>query len=303
MTRAFFALLWPVALLPWFTASTIAGAAPAPHAQTLVFDATFTHVHSAGPGAEHVGHREIGTGILRATSLRRTGTFSFTCTWIKVRQSVASESCAASASTADGRLDAAGPSQSNTFTHTWHATGGTGRYRYASGTVTVRDLSNRESLITATVTTRGRTVLRAGKVSRPPANDAFIERANRLCRRAAIDLAILPPFPFGNFHPLRPDPASLPAVGAFLTGPGDPRPILAALDSRLAGLGEPTASRGVWRALLGARDRELTVIDEQDRAALAANAPIFVRSVHESDANFRQIAITATVFGAARCVI
>ena len=48
---------------------------------------------------------------------------------------------------------------------------------------------------------------------------------------------------------------------------------------------------------------ELTIIDDQDRAALAADVPRFVRSVRDSAANFRRIAITATVFGVARCVI
>jgi hypothetical protein len=304
MVRPFSVLLWPVALLTCVVATPpIAAAATTPRVQTLVFDAIFTHERTAGPGAQRVGHRQIASGILRDASGRRVGTFALTCTWIKVTQAGASERCAAVASAADGRLVVAGPSQSNRLTHTWRVIGGTGRYRNASGTVTVRDLDDHESLITATVTTRGRAVLRAGKVSRPPTNDAFIAQANDLCRRAAADLATLPPFPFGAFDPLRPDPSLLPWVGAFFTGPGDPRPILAALDSGLAGLGEPAGNRGVWRTLLDARDRELTVIDAQDRAALAADVPTFVRSVRDSATNFRQIAITATVFGAARCVI
>jgi len=59
----------------------------------------------------------------------------------------------------------------------------------------------------------------------------------------------------------------------------------------------------VWRALFGARDDELAVIGQRGRATLAADVPTFVRSVRNSAANFGQIAITATVFGAARCVI
>lgn len=304
MARLFSVLLWPVALLTCVVATPpMAAAAAAPRVQTLVFDAMFTHARTAGPGAQHVGHQQIASGVLRDASGRGAGIFALTCTWIKVTKAGASERCVASAFVADGRLDVAGPSQSNSLTHTWRVAGGTGRYRDASGTVAVRDLGDRESLITATVTTRGRAVLRAGKVSRPVANDVFIARANGLCRRAAAELATLPPFPFGDFDPLRPDPSLLPSVGAFFTGPGDPRSILAALDSEMAGLGEPAGNRGVWSSLLGARDDELTIIDDQDRAALAADVPRFLRSVRHSAANFRRIAITATVFGVARCVI
>lgn len=304
MTRAFFALLWPVALLPWLVATTpIAAAAPAPHVQTLFFDAVFTHAQTAGPGVTHVGHRQIVTGVLRDASDRRAGTFAFTCTWTKVERGRASESCVASALTADGRLDAAGPSQSNSFTHKWRLEGGTGLYRDASGTVSVRDLGEREALLSVAVITPDYVDLHAGKLVRPSANDGFIAEANSLCRRAAAQLATLPPFPFATFDPLHPDPSVLPEVGAFFTGPGDPRPILAALNSGLRGLGEPARNGTVWRALLGARDQELRVIDEQNRAALAADVPMFVRSVHDSVANFRQIAITATAFGATRCIL
>jgi hypothetical protein len=82
----------------------------------------------------------------------------------------------------------------------------------------------------------------------------------------------------------------LPAVGAFFTGPGDPRPILRALDAGLRKLGPPARDHGPWRLALRARGQELAVIDEQDRAALAGDVPAFVQSVHRSAANFRQIA-------------
>ena len=57
------------------------------------------------------------------------------------------------------------------------------------------------------------------------------------------------------------------------------------------------------RGLLHARSAELAVINEQDRAALASDAPAFVHSVRDSISAFRQIAITATVFGTTRCVL
>jgi hypothetical protein len=284
-------------------APSVAPAAPAKHAQVLFFDAILTRVQTTGPGPSHVGHRQIASGVLRDASGRRTGTFSFVCVWTKVERGRATEHCTASALTTDGRLDAAGPSQSNSSTHIWRLDGGTARYHHASGALTVRDLGDRESLISATVTSRGASVLRAGKVGRPAANDRFIARANGLCRQATGELATLPPFPFEDFDPLRPDPSLLPAVGAFFTGPGDPRPILIALNRGLTGLGAPAANRGVWRALLGAREHELRVIDDQDRAALATDVPTFVRSVRESANTFRQIAISATVFGVSSCVL
>jgi hypothetical protein len=99
---------------------------------------------------------------------------------------------------------------------------------------------------------------------------------------------------------LQPDPSLLKAVGTFFTGPGDPRPILAELDTALhtLGLGPPPAAHSAWRSYLRAREREMAIRNEQDRAALAADVPAFVRSIHASTADFREVAITATVFGA-----
>ncbi len=304
MIRKLVALLWAVAFLPLLTSTPAAAApAPSPQVQTLVFDAILTNARSDGPGPKHVGHRQIASGLLRDATGRRTGTFSLTCTWTRVEPGGASESCRASALTSDGRLDAAGPSQSNGVMHTWRLTGGTGLYRSASGNISLRDLGERETLLSAAVRTPANASLHAGKVSRPAADRAFVARADDLCRRAGIGLANLPPFPFSSFDPLHPDPPVLPDVGAFFTGPGDPRPILSGLDTRLHELGQPPRESGVWRAAMRAREHELTVIDEQDRAALAADVPSFVRSVHQSAADFRQIAIAETVFGTLGCVL
>ena len=167
----------------------------------------------------------------------------------------------------------------------------------------MHDLGDRDALLSVAVTTPGGGTLHVGKVSRPAANQPFIARADDLCRRAGNALAALPPFPFVTFDPLAPDPSKLPEVGAFFTGPGDPRPILRALDTKLHELGQPPRESGAWHLVTHARDQELAVIDQQDRAALAGNVPAFVRSVRHSAANFRQIAISATVFGATRCVL
>jgi len=304
MNRAFFALLWPVVLWPWFGAAIpIAGAARAPQAQTLFFDAEFTHSQTAGPGVTHAGHRQIVTGILRDARGSRVGTFGFICAWTKVERGQATERCVASAVTADGRLDAAGPSQSNSTTHDWRITGGTGRYHDAMGNVGVRDLGERAALVSAALITPDDVRLHAGKVARPAANDRFVVQASGLCQRAAAELATLPPFPFADFDPLHPEPALLPAVGKFFTGPGDPRPAFGALNAGLRALGEPPADHGVWGSVLNARDRELLIIDAQDRAALGGEVRSFVRTVHEIAANFRDIAIATTVFGVAGCAL
>jgi len=68
----------------------------------------------------------------------------------------------------------------------------------------------------------------------------------------------------------------LPAVGAFFTGPGGPRPILRALDAGLPELGTPARDGEVWRVALRPRGQELAVIDEQDRPALAGDVAAFV---------------------------
>ena len=304
MTRSRLALVAFMSLAVLAAAPVLAVAAPPmERAQTLVLDAVFTAVRAAGPGPAHVGHRQIVAGTLDDAQGRRVGSFSFTCTWTTVGHSGAREACRASASTADGRLDAAGPAESTSVTHTWSVTGGTGAYRAARGTVFVRDLGDRESLVTVTVTTQDRVMLHAGRVNRPRVDQTFTTRANRLCQSAAARLATLPPFPLTHFDPLHPDPASLPKVGAFFTGPGDPRPVLRPLIAGLRGLGEPPADREAWRSVLAARAHQLRVMNAQDRAALATDVPAFVRSVHASFASFRRIAITATVFGVTRCVL
>ena len=283
-----------------------ASAAPARLARTrtVVFDATFTAQRTAGPDANHVGHRQIASGALRNSTGRAVGRFAFTCIWTRILAGGdALERCSGSGSTADGRLDVAGPARESEAVHHWKLTGQGGAYRGAHGTLLVRDIGDRESLITATVTPRAGTVLRVAIVARPAANASLIADADHICTRASQQLAALPPFPFTDFDPLHPDSALLPQVGAFFTGPGDPRPIFQALITRLRALGRAPAGRGWWARMLDARGAELAVINEQDRAALAGDAPAFVQSVRHSISAFRRIAITATVFGTTRCVL
>jgi hypothetical protein len=235
---------------------------------------------------------------------RAVGRFHFTCTWTRILAGGdALEHCSGSGRTADGQLDVAGPARESDMTHTWKIAGGSGRYQGAHGTVIVRDLSSRETLIAVTITPQRREALHVGVIPRPTANTTFLARADHLCARASAQLAALPPFPFRNFDPLHPDPNVLPQVGAFLTGPGDLRPILRTLNVRLRALGNPAANRRAWKRTLDARTAALAVIQEQDHAALAGNVPAFVKTVHDSASGFRRIAITATLFGATRCVL
>jgi hypothetical protein len=293
-----------LATLPCAAAMAPPAVASSAGPRTVLFDATFTAQRTAGPDANHVGHRQIASGVLR-NSLRRTvGQFAFTCTWTRILAGGdALERCSGFGRTAEGRLEVSGPARESEAVHSWKLTGESGAYRGAQGTVVVRDIGARESLVTATVTPRPGTVLRVAVVVRPAANAGAIAHADQICTRASERLAALPPFPFSDFDPLHPDPGLLPQVGAFFTGPGDPRPIFETLNTDLRALGQPPAARGWWTRMLHARDAELRVINEQDRAALASDAPAFVHSVHDSTTAFREIAITATVFGTTRCVL
>jgi hypothetical protein len=273
------------------------------HPQTLLFDAIATHERTAGPGPNQVGHEQIASGILRNGGGHTIGRFAFTCTWIKILAGGdALERCTGSGRTRDGLLEVAGPARESKVTGRWTITASSGAYHGANGTVALRDISDHETLITATVTPRTGTVIHVGVIPRPAANAGLIARADELCAIASRRLAALPPFPFSDFDPLHPD-ARLPQVGAFFTGPGDPRPTFGVLESRLRGLPQPRGGRDWWHRMLEARTVELAVINQQDTAALNDDTSAFVRSVHANVNAFRQIAITATVFGATQCIL
>jgi hypothetical protein len=293
-----------VATLLWVMAMASTAAASSARPRTVLFDAEFTAQRTAGPGSDRVGHRQIASGVLRDSAGRAIGRFGFTCTWTRILAGGdALERCSGFGRTADGRLEVAGPARESEAVHHWKLNGQSGAYRGAHGTALVRDIGDRESLITVTVTPRAASVLRVAVVARPVANARVIVHADHVCTSAARQLAALPPFPFINFDPLHPDPGLLPQVGAFFTGPGDPRPIFETLNARLRALGQPPAARGWWDRMLHARGAELTAINEQDRAALAGDAPAFVHSVRDSARAFRRVAIAATVVGTTRCVL
>jgi hypothetical protein len=272
--------------------------------QSLFFDATYTKAETAGPPATEVGHVQLADGVLRDARGHAVGRFAFTCRWTAILAGDdARERCSGWARTADGRLDAVGPSRVSDEVHAWTVRGTSGAYRGTRGTVVVRDLGAAESLLSVTLSSPAPVRLRIAALPMAAANDGFRARANALCAAAARRLAAPPQFPFADFDPLHPDPELLPKVGRFFTGPGDPRPILRALDARLHALGRPPADTAAWARVLAARRRSLLLRDVQDRAALAADSDAFVRSVRHVSGAYRRVAVTATVFGATSCVL
>jgi hypothetical protein len=279
-------------------------ASAAPRAQTLFFDALYAKAGTSGPGDDMVGHVQFGSGKLRDAGGHTVGSFAFTCRWIAIlADGDARERCSGHGTTRDGRIEVAGPSLRNAAAHTWSITRGTGAYRSARGSVVVRDLGTKETLVSFAIRPRRGATLRAGVVPNPAANAAFRQRASAQCRKASAALAARPPFPYPDFDPQHPDPAQLPGVGQYFTGPGDPRPALRTLKEELTALGTPPAQRSQWASLLRAQADVLVTIQRQDDAALAGDATAFVATLDESEANFRAEAISATLFHVTDCIV
>jgi hypothetical protein len=284
------------------TAATTAAAAPS-RSQRLFFDAVYTHASIAGPALNKVGHLQLASGILHDARGHSVGRFAFTCRWTQIlANNDAREHCAGWAQTPEGRLDAAGPSRRSDATHTWTVTGASGAYRGSHGSAVVRDLGDTESLFTVTLRARPGATLHAGALALPVANDGFRGRANTLCAATANQLAAMPRFPVSNFDPSHPDPKQLPEVGRFFTGPGDPRPLLRTLDTKLRALGQPPVDQAGWTRFLAAQRAALAIRTQQDNAALAADTAAFTKSLAHVDQNYRQIAINATTFGVTNCI-
>jgi hypothetical protein len=282
-------------------ASAASAAAPA---RTFVFDAVVAHAGEAGPGPDSVGHVQLASGDLRDVRGGSVGSFAYRCRWTsRLAGGDFAERCSGRGTTVDGRVDFAGGTHRRTLSHTFSITGGTGRYAAARGSVEVRDVTEAESVITLTFTRVGVSPPRVAAVTRPPANTGFRARASSLCGRAAERLAALPQFPFDGFDPEHPDPKLLPKVGAFFTGPGDPRPLLRRLEANLRALKQPPADGAGWRRVLAAEDAARTARAEQHRAALAGDAARFVRSLRRVDAASRAAALSTAAFGVPRCAL
>jgi hypothetical protein len=285
------------------TVALAATAHAAVPATSIVFDAQATSLRAGGPDAQHVGHLQLASGLLRDVTGRNVGNFAYSCRWIAILPGGdAKEHCSGNGRTSDGRLDFAGDTTAGSEPHSFHVVGGTGAYRNVRGTVRARDLGPSESLITVALTGAGAS-LQVDVVPRPAASLPFRNHAGTLCSRAAAALDRLPRFPFTNFDPTHPDRKLLPQVGRFFTGRGDPRPTLRRLDIQLRALRQPPAERAAWQRYLAGRRAENAARQEQDNAALAADANAFVKSLHDIDAAARRIAIAAAVFGVPGCTL
>jgi hypothetical protein len=139
-----------------------------------------------------------------------------------------------------------------------------------------------------------------GVVPRPAANATFIRRANAACHATEAKAARLPGFPFSTFDPFHPDKNLLPKVGRFFDQPARRR-LPRALLGELQKLGQPPASSGAWRNVLKARRAALAMETRQIKAALADDAPAFVRTVYQQARNYNQLVFTSAVFGVQSC--
>jgi hypothetical protein len=142
--------------------------------------------------------------------------------------------------------------------------------------------------------------LHVGVVSRPAANAPFIRRADAACRATEAKASRLPGFPFSNFDPFHPDKQLLPQVGRFFDQPARHR-LPRALLSKLQKLGHPPASGRAWQDVLNARHTVLMNEAKQIKAALADNAPAFVRTVYQQSRDYNTLVFTSAVFGVQTC--
>jgi hypothetical protein len=278
--------------------------------QTLVFDAVetgaFVDQPPAGPSP---GDQERVTARLRDATGRFVGTARTTCVFTQAIFNDVLERCSASGTTSDGTLSFAGVGHLESMNPPWKVTGGTGAYRGAHGKLIFEadipldpnvPLAAGRLFSVAVFELRANRPLHVGVVRRPAANQPFIHRANAACRATEAGAARLGGFPFSNFDPFHPDKTLLPKVGRFFDQPARRR-LPRALLRELEKLGRPPADKGAWRNVLKARRATLANESRQIKAALADNAPAFVRTVYQSARDFNGLVFTSAVFGVQSC--
>lgn len=290
------------------TAQPASGAGP--RTQTLVFDALvhnrFVDTPPAGPS---VGDAEVSTSTLRDAGGRAVGTASDRCVFTKQIPGDMLERCSGTGRTIDGTVSIAGIGHLQSMNPPWRVTGRSGAYRGLHGTqVFAADIPLDPGVPTADgrmfsvavimVATDRR--LRAGVVARPPADAAFVRRADRACRATEAAAERLPGFPFPSFDPFHPDPSLLPQVGRFFAQPARHR-LPRALLARLRRLGRPPASARAWSRVLGARGALIANEDAQIRAALAADPAAFVRTVPRQARAYDRFVLASAAFGVQAC--
>lgn len=135
---------------------------------------------------------------------------------------------------------------------------------------------------------------RAHKTYAVRINRGFIARVNAVCARAnAATRAAHGAFPFPNFDPLHPDPATLPKVGAYFASS---QSISDRVPGQLKQLGRPHTGRITWDDLLSLAARHQQIADRQIKAAEASDIAGFVatvKQVHATDVSIEHLALMA----------
>lgn len=291
-------------------AAPSASAATRPPTQTLVFDAVarnrFVDRAPMGPSR---GDTEFATARLRDSSGRFVGTARDKCVFTKVLAHDVLERCSARAKTSDGTVTLAGVGHLESMNPPWRVTGRSGAYKGLNGTqVFATDIpldpnvplaaGRLFSVAVITLTTNRR--LHVGVAPRPAANSTFIRHANAACDATESKASRLPGFPFSTFDAFHPDPTLLPQVGRFFDQPTRRR-LPRALLRELTKLGKPPASSGAWHTILKARRTVLMNENAQIKAALADDAPTFVRTVYQQSRDYNKLVFTSAVFGVESC--
>jgi hypothetical protein len=291
-------------LAPWSSSS-----ASQPVRQVVVFDAvgraSFVDAPPSGPSP---GDTENITARLRDAGGRFVGTAHTTCIFTKVIPNDVLENCSASGTTRDGTLTTSGVGHLQSTNPPWQVNGGTGTYQGVHGTLDFeKDLPVDPNVPLAA----GRIFsvvkfdldghhLTVGVVPRSPTNAAFIRRATAACSAAEANAAKLPQFPFSTFDPFHPDENLLPQVGRYFDQPSIRR-LSNELLVELESLGLPPTGSSAWRKVLTARRAVLETEAAQIKAALAGNAPAFVRTVYQQAGANNQLVFASAVFGVQSC--
>ena len=280
------------------------------YTQTLVFDAvatgSFVDKPPAGPSPGDIEH---STAKLLDAQGHVVGTTRSTCVFTKKTRDDMLERCSDSAKTAEGTVTLAGVGHLYSMNPPWRVTGRSGAYKGVHGTqVFATDipldpnvpLAAGRAFSVVVITAKVTRPLKLGVVARPAENAGFIRRANAACHATDKKAEALGGFPFSDFDPFNPDPQLLPQVGQFFNQPAR-RDLPSALLQKLKGLGKPPASRTRWKRVLDARQTQIGNESSQISAALANNAPQFVKSVYQLSRDYNQLVLASAAFGVQAC--
>jgi allene oxide cyclase-like protein len=278
--------------------------------QTLVFDSEVTgDFVDKPPSGPSPGDIERSTEKFRDSTGRFVGTANTTCVFTKQIPDDMLEKCSVTAKTSEGTVTLSGVGHLNSMNPPWDVTGRSGAYKGVHGKVVyATDIALDPNVPVAPGRAFSVVVIKAavsrplkvGVVPRPARNDKFVRRADAACRATERKAQALPPFPFSDFDPFHPDPQELPKVGQFFNDPAR-RDLPSGLLEKLERLGAPSASRGAWKNVLGARRTMLASEKKQTKAALANDAPTFVKSVYQQSRDYNKLVFRSAVFGVQEC--